>query len=411
MEQITQKDRNILRELTKRQMEYATSPRMQELKKLWIDHNACKPTRPLMVVETGFAQDVIEPQMRCEGKTARELEWHIYYHLVNHEIYKDDRVVQDFFGVTYPYWFKPFGLDVKIIHTDGVGHQFVEQIHDLGEDFHLLHKSTYGCDREAAQRKLDLCNDLFGDIIPVKMVGQALYSVPTQDIVHIMSMETMLFSMYDYPDEFKRMMDALTDDYIEYFNFLSKEGFLLSTTGPEAVGNGTFAFTDALPGAEEREKRLFTPKDVWGFMDSQETVGISPEMYAEFIFPYYKKVADCYGMMSYGCCEPVHPFWDNCLSKLENLRKISISPWCDEEMMGERLRGTNIVYHRKPSPNFLGVGSVLDEEALRAHFAKTLRAAKGCTIEFTQRDVIQINSTGEKVARYVEIFREECEKV
>ena len=42
-------------------------------------------------------------------------------------------------------------------------------------------------------------------------------------------------------------------------------------------------------------------------MDSQETVSISPDMYGEFIFPYYKKVAERYGLLSYGCCEPVDP--------------------------------------------------------------------------------------------------------
>ena len=86
-------------------------------------------------------------------------------------------------------------------------------------------------------------------------------------------------------------------------------------------------------------------------------------MYEEFIFPYYKRISDLYGIFSYGCCEPVDPIWDNCLSKCENLRKISISPWCKEELMGEKLRGTKVIYHRKPSPNFIGVGKELDEEA------------------------------------------------
>lgn len=74
------------------------------------------------------------------------------------------------------------------------------------------------------------------------------------------------------------------------------------------------------------------------------------------------------------------------------------------------LRGRRVVYHRKPSPNVLGVGSVLDEDGLRAHFRKTVRAARGCTLEITQRDVYTLGNTYEKVARYVEIAREECEK-
>ena len=82
-------------------------------------------------------------------------------------------------------------------------------------------------------------------------------------------------------------------------------------------------------------------------MDTQETVGLSPKMYEEFIFSCYKKIASQYGLLSYGCCEPAHPIWDNCISKLDNLRKVSISPWCDEEFMGERLRDRKNVISAK----------------------------------------------------------------
>lgn len=69
--------------------------------------------------------------------------------------------------------------------------------------------------------------------------------------------------------------------------------------------------------------------------------------------------------------------------------------------MGEQLRGRKTVYHRKPSPNFLGVGAALDEEALREHIRKTLQAAKGCSLEFTQRDVYTVNRSIEKVRRLI----------
>ena len=113
--------------------------------------------------------------------------------------------------------------------------------------------------------------------------------------------------------------------------------------------------------------------------------------------------------MSYGCCEPVDPIWDNCISKFENLRKVSISPWCNEEVMGEKLQGSKVIYHRKPSPNFLGVNAVLDEEAFRAHIRKSLHAAKGCKMEITQRDVYTIHNDLAKARRYVEIIRQEIE--
>ena len=167
------------------------------------------------------------------------------------------------------------------------------------------------------------------------------------------------------------------------------------------LGNGSFCFTNELPS----EVQKLTTHDVWGFMDSQETVSMSPDMFEEFIFPYYKKVSDIYGLLSYGCCEPVDPFWDNCISKLHNLRKVSISPWCNETKMGERLRGSNTIYFRKPSPNYLGVGKELDEEAFSKHIIETLKAAKGCKLEIAQRDVYTLSGNLPKARRYVEIMR------
>jgi hypothetical protein len=45
-------------------------------------------------------------------------------------------------------------------------------------------------------------------------------------------------------------------------------------------------------------------KEVVG--ELKDTVSISPEMYNEFFFPYYLEAAQQFGLVSYGCCEPVH---------------------------------------------------------------------------------------------------------
>ena len=78
--------------------------------------------------------------------------------------------------------------------------------------------------------------------------------------------------------------------------------------------------------------------------------------------------------------------------------------------MAERLRGSRTIYHRKPSPNFLGVNPTLDEDAFRDHIRKTLQTARGCHVEITQRDVYTIHHNEEKARRYVAIIREEIDK-
>ncbi len=410
-------ERERLRELARKQLEYAKSELNQKRIKEWYLHNDLKGERPMVQLEMWtFEQEIIPQRLKCVTPKARALEAQLYRNFLNRELFDDDRVVPDYFPLSYDAWFRMFDIEVKVENAqlDGhqsLGHHFIPCLEDLEEDYEegKIKPSTFGVDLERTEKKKQFIEEMIGDILPVKIQMDCLYSVPTQMLVHIMSMEQMMFNMYDYPELFKKMMGQIADDTLAYYRMLEEKKLILPTTTFESVGQGTFAFTNDLPGEDVFRERPFTTKDVWGFMDSQETVGISPQMYEEFIFPCYQKISSQYGLLSYGCCEPVHPIWENCISKLENLRKVSISPWCDEAYMGEQLRGSRVIYHRKPSPNYLGVDRILDEDALREHIRTTLRAAKGCKVEFTQRDVYTIHNDLDKARRYIEIIREEIE--
>ena len=342
--------------------------------------------------------------MRCEGEQARKIETLLYSNMVNHTLFGDDTVVRDYIPVAWEKKFVPFGIEVTTEYAkeESLGYHFTEVIADLEKDFHKLGRSSYGVDKETTQRRMEFLSDVIGDILPVRLSGECLWAVLTQNIIHIMGMENFFMSMYDAPEKFHEMMAMQTQDYLDYFDYLEKENLLLPTTGSVPVYQGSYAYTDELPENGSKCGQM------WLFMDSQETVGMSPDMFEEFIFPYYDRLAKHAGLVSYGCCEPVDPVWDNCLSKWENLRRVSISPWCNEEIMADRLKGAKVVYHRKPSPNFIGVGAVLDEAAVRESIGRTVSLNKGRSLEFTQRDVYTINKDVQKVKRYVEIIREEC---
>lgn len=413
---ISEKDREILREKARIQLDYANRPENSKRRHDWYLHNDLKGEKPMVQLELGsFADEIIPERMMCEGEFARSVEYALLSNYLNQALFDDDRVTPDYYPMTYDTHFCLFDIPVQVEHTkaiDGkqsVGHHFVSQICDLQADYDKLKPSVFSVDLESTRAKQAAIEDAIGDILPVKLQMNALYSVPTQMIVHIMSMEDMMLNMYDYPDLFKEMMDRVADDTLAFFDLLEQKNLILPTIGHCNLGNGSWCYTTQLPDETVRQTRPLTTNDVWGFLDSQETVGISPQMFEEFCFPCYKKIADRYGLLSYGCCEPVDPIWDNCLSKLKNLRKLSISPWCNEEMMGERLKGTKVIYYRKPSPNFLGLDRYLDEDAVRKHIRKSLLAARGCHMEFAQRDVITIHHDVDKARRYVQIIREEIE--
>lgn len=410
--EISEKDKAIVRELAKKQLFYANQECNLRRREEWYLHNELKGQRPMIHLEMGtFEQEILPQRMQCTGDFARQLERTLYCNFLNQELFDDDRVTPDYFGVGYGGYFTLFGIQIKVENVkdaagnQSVGHHFVSQIEDLEEDYHKLGKTQFGVDLEPARKWMEAVEEVIGDILPVRLEGSGLYSVPTQMVVHFMSMENMMYAMYDYPELFKEMMDRIAEDTLAYYRLLEEKGAILPTTGGGFLGQGSWCYNHTLP--DQKEPGSYTTKDVWGFMDSQETVSISPEMFEEFIFPCYKKIAESYGLLSYGCCEPVDPIWENCISKLSNLRKVSISPWCNEEYMGERLRGSKVIYHRKPSPNYLGTGTTLDEDAFRAHIRKSLQAAKGCEMEITQRDVYTINHDIPKARRYVDIIKEE----
>lgn len=402
---ISQKDRAILRELARQQMELAQSARNQELYRLWRTTGGKRQERPMIRIELGtFEHEILPGLMQCEGEFARQMERQIRKPMVNFTMFEDDELVPDYYGVSVGYSFTPFGLPVKRQETGGVGHHFIPYLHDLEEDEHLLGKSVWTIHEAEAAEHERIAQEVFGDILPVKRMSNAAYCTPMQDIVHIMNMDDMYMAMYDDEERYIRVMDRLCDDYLELFREMEQKGYLYSAARMQHLCQGTYCFTDELPDGKPNAKLT----DCWLYMDAQEAAGISPAMYEELVFPSYKRVMDHFGLVSYGCCEATHPFWESCLKEQGNLRKVSISPWCDEKFMGEVLQNTGITYLRKPPATILGMEDPnLDEDAARACFRKTAEAIKGCKAEIIQRDVYQTGGNPEKVRRYVQIAREE----
>ena len=402
---ISPRDREILRDLARRQLELANSPRNRQTYADWMANGQSKTqvTRPLIRIETNtFEHEIMPGMMRCEGEAARRIEHQMLRPIINHTLFEDDTLVPDYFEVADHYQFTPFGLQVKTQHSGGLGHHFIPYLHDLEEDDHLLQKSPFAVREDWAQQRLQEAQEVFGDILPVRRISNAAYCTPMQDIVHIMNMDDMYIAMIDDEERFDAMLGRLVDDYIAFFKAQEESGTLHTAARMQHLCQGTYCFTDELPDSAPQAKL----KDMWLFMDAQETAGISPAMYRDLVFPHYKRVMDHFGLVSYGCCEATHPIWDECLSTLPHLRKVSISPWCDEAFMGERLAGTGVTFLRKPPATILGMNTpVLDEEETLACFRKTGRAARGCKLEIIQRDVYTVGGSPDKVKRFVELAR------
>lgn len=214
-------------------------------------------------------------------------------------------------------------------------------------------------------------------------------------------------AMYDAPDELHQLMAYLRDNALRVMRWAESEKLLrLNNENHDSFGSSS-NFTTALPAAGYAGTARLC--DMFGCANSQETVGLSPSMFHDFCFPYYRDVVQPLGLVYYGCCEPVHPFWND-ISQLPHLKKVSISRWCDEKMVGEALKGTNIIYSRKPDPRFLGIDQTLDESAWSEHIRHSLEATPDVGVEFIVRDVYTVHGNLKKVGRAVELARQQIDR-
>ena len=414
---VSDEERSYLVEPAKKYMEYASLPVMKEREKLWYAHNALHAERPPVVMELNTFKNDMLPPFRCRGPEAQAMESYFQNAIVNHELIDDDKVISPYYTVSHCIGVRQFDLNIKIEHAAdssgrSLGYKWEHPIHDLKEDFHLLRPSVYWVDRERTQALKTFAEEILGDIMPVRVKNTSLHWFinPTARVVSLMGMEKMMYSMVDYPEEMHTLMDFIRDDMLAYAKWQEREGLLTLNNGNDYMGSGSYCFTNELPRKDWKPGDPVTCKDIWMHANSQESVGISPDMFGEFFFPCYEALTREFGLLYYGCCEPVHEVWGPYISKLANLRKVSVSPWCDEEYMGEALRGSSVIYSRKPSPNFIGVGTEFDAEGFEKYIAKTLKAARGCHLEFIFRDIYTVSGDRTKPRRAVKIVREQIER-
>jgi hypothetical protein len=248
-----------------------------------------------------------------------------------------------------------------------------------------------------------------GDILQVRLKTVWWWSFGmTQTLVYLRGLEQIMYDMVDCPDELHRLMAFLRDGHAARLDFLEKNGLLFLNNDGTYVGSGGFGWTHELPQPDFNGH--VRPVDMWGFAESQETVGISASMFEEFIFPYQLSLLERFGLNCYGCCEPLDSRW-HVVEKFPRLRRVSMSPWVNVEVMAERL-GNRYIFSWKPHPGVLATDT-FDEEFVRQTLRQGLRALKrnDCRVEIIMKDCHTIRRDPQRVIRWVQIAKEEAEAI
>ncbi|MCF7941877.1 MAG: hypothetical protein K9M84_09710 [Spirochaetia bacterium] len=401
----------ILQDLAKQVAELASRPEEAEKAALWTAHNQLDEVRPLIFAdpENGWNEIITQDQILCRDPLARVWEMHLRKEIFWGREMGDDKVIEAYFNVPYSYRDSGWGLhEEKIGGENGGSYTWKTPIEEYERDFENLRYPQIDVNENESDRTLEYAQHIFGNILHVRRKGIWWWTLGmTWDFINLRGMENLMLDLYLNPEWVHRLMAFLRDGTLKKLDYLESHGLLSLNMEGSYVGSGGFGWTSELP-AEGFDPEHVRTMDMWGFAESQETVGIDPAMFDEFILPYQLPVLQRFGLNCYGCCEPIDRRWEY-VKKIPRLRRVSISPWADRAASREFL-GRDYILSMKPSPTDLAMPR-LDEDKVRSSIREELKAVQGGVVEVLMKDNHTLGKNPENITRWCRIVREEIERL
>jgi len=400
-------ERDLLRRLAEKARAIAEEPVMRERKDLWRRHNGLRSARPMIMADPECAWEELLPlrDLVCTQPLLRFWELNLRKRIFQFEIIGDDDVAEPWFDIPWDVRIGDFGAAARKTHGVNRGSfTWTPPIRDLDRALETIHFRDLAVDRGRTRRQVELANSIFGELLPARTRGKYWWTLGmTGAVIELIGLEELLLAMCDQPDALHRLMAWMRDEHLRFLEWFEREGLLSDTNENDYVGSGGIGYTDELPAAGRAPGGPARLRDIWGFAESQETVGVSPEMFAEFVFPYQLPLLEKFGLTCYGCCEPVDQRL-RILKRIPNLRRVSVSAWADEAKCAAAL-GRDYIYSRKPNPAMICVQ--FNEAAIRADIRRTLETAADCNLELIMKDTHTLQGEAWRIRRWVQIAREE----
>ena len=404
-------DKNILRELAKEVAGIAALPVQEEKRSLWRKSNGLKQVRPMVMID-----QVCWPEMdfdgylapRCGDKKLHGYENHLRRTLYQWKYFPVDKAVEPYVRVGMAVRNTFYGLEVRedIQTTDPksevLSHRYIDQLVN-DDDLEKITMPEITHDAAETARRLDLAHDIFDGVIDVKLTGSAPGMRLWDPIATFKGVENACYALADNPDFMHRLLKRMMWSFTGMIDQLEEKGLLMDARLQTDI-HCTGAYTDELPapGYNPDKPRC---KDLWTSGTAQMFSNVGPAMHQEFSLDYENPIYARFGLINYGCCEPLDRKIE-IVTKIPNVRKISMSPWANPERGAEGL-GPKFIYCGKPNPAFLA-GSSFDDETVRKELMriKAACARNNCPLELILKDVSTVKYKPQRLFRWAEIAME-----
>ena len=390
------KDAQIIRELAKEYMAFYWSEKQQKAIRRMRDTNDLKIVRPPVLIDEipwGELTDDKGTVCVCEDGRARAVEAELRGAIWRHKNLHCDVLMTPYWKINQAIDRTPLGLERKET-VSGVQSRSFEDVMEDEACLGQILPAEFTLRPDLDERNLSYYTDLFGEAMPVKLVGVRHFSAaPWDDISFLRGVEPIYEDMYERPEYLHQIMEIFSKrtmawmDFVEANAHVDNDPYKLHCT--PAVISGL---------AEDGLKAT------WFRGMAQPFSCVSPALWKEFEFDYMKPIAERCAYTYYGCCEPLDTRLEM-LKELKNLRKVGVSPWANVELCAEQLGG-NYVYARKPSPSLVAIKT--DPEAVRKETETAVKACirNGCPAEFVLKDITTVSGNPDNLKIWAETVSE-----
>ena len=403
---VSKKDRDILRGLGSQVAEIAALPDQQETISSWESLNGLEPVRPMVMIDQIPWHEMNvdgELTLGTEGDFCRGIETGLRRTLYAWRHMRADMVVEPVVRIPKIIHGTGFGIEkieeiaVLDAANDVVGHRYFDQL-ETEDDLDRIQNPNVVLDVEATARAQETAREIFDGILDVRMQGLFPRFVPWDLIAEWRSPEKLLWDLADRPDFIHQLMSRLTAAHISLLDQLEAQG-LLGSDQPTVHCTGAFSAELPADGYDPTSPRA---KDLWTHGMAQIFAAVSPTMHQEFELAYAHEWYSRFGLVYYGCCEPLHKKID-IVREIPHLRKISMSPWVDQEEGAEQI-GADFVFSRKPSPAFLAVDH-WSPDAVAQDLRATIEVCErhGCPLELILKDISTVRYQPQRLWEWADI--------